>query len=219
MRGRKFYLKQKEEGTFIGVNTFFEDSPSGKITLIHPANSNKILSIDVNEAIKITSHNKNYWLNELSKVIAAEESGEAAGVQNLDIIYEGLQNALHLEEQIRAKLMNSSGIAKLNETYSYHPRLYSAWSRLASFINYGNTKYSSLQLAELGFYNKTDMLQDLAFYENPDVPIPVAEDPNFSSERDVRSKLFPFSRVERGLPSSNVPLSAVANSLLHQSVS
>lgn len=164
MRGRKFYLKQKEEGTFISVNTFFEDSPNGNITLVHPADSNKILSIEVNEAIKVTSHNKNYWLNELSKVIVAEESGEATDVQNLDIIYEGLQSALHLEEQIRAKLMNSSGIAKLNENYSYHPRLYSAWSRLASFINYGNTKYNAIELAELGFYNKSDMLQDLAYY-------------------------------------------------------
>lgn len=181
MRGRKCYLKQKEEGTFIGVNNFFDDSPNGKITLVHPANPNKIFSIDVNEAIKITSNNKNYWLNELNKVIVGEENGEAVGVQNLDIIYERLQIALHLEEQVRAKLMNSSAIAKLAETYSYHPRLYSAWSRLASFINYGNTKYNSIELAELGFYNKTDMLQDLAFYEHPDVPIPIAEDPNFSN--------------------------------------
>lgn len=63
--------------------------------------------------------------------------------------------------------MNSANIAKLGENYSYHPRLYSAWSRLASFINYGNTKYNTIKLAELGFYNKSDMLQDLAFYEHP----------------------------------------------------
>jgi hypothetical protein len=35
----------------------------------------------------------------------------------------------------------------------------------------------------------------------------------------LRRKLFPFSRVERGLPVSNVPLSAVTRSLLHQTVS
>jgi hypothetical protein len=43
--------------------------------------------------------------------------------------------------------MNNAGVAKLAEYFPYHPRLYSAWSRLASFINYGNTKYSTITLA------------------------------------------------------------------------
>lgn len=115
--------------------------------------------------------------------------------------------------------MNTAGLAKLNEHFPYHPRLYSAWSRLASFINYGNTKFNAIKLAEAGFYNKSDMLQDLAFYETPEIPIPVAEDPAYLNEEELRRKLFPFSRVERGLPVSNVPLSAVTRSLLHQAVS
>jgi len=85
-------------------------------------------------------------------------------LKNLDEIYRHLRALLHLEEQIRAKLMNNLGQTKLNLNYPYHPRLYSAWSRFASFVNYSNTKYNTVKLAELGFYNKTDMLQDLAYF-------------------------------------------------------
>lgn len=49
-------------------------------------------------------------------------------------------------------------------------------NRLCSFINYGNTKYNVFKLADLGFFNKTDMLQDLAYVESPQVEIPTAED-------------------------------------------
>jgi hypothetical protein len=79
--------------------------------------------------------------------------------------------------------MSSASISKLGENFSYHPRLYSAWSRLASFINYGSSRYDSVQLAELGFYNKSDMLQDLAFFEFPEIPIPAAEEPSYADER------------------------------------
>jgi hypothetical protein len=54
---------------------------------------------------------------------------------------------------------------------------------LASFINYGNTKFDVVKLAEAGFYNKSDMLQDIAFYEFPEVPIPAAEDPSYKNEK------------------------------------
>jgi hypothetical protein len=47
----------------------------------------------------------------------------------------------------------------------------------------------------------------------------VAEDPAFNNEHELRRKLFPFARVERGLPVSNVPLTAVTRSLLHQTIS
>ena len=118
---------------------------------------------------------KNYYLNELSKIIEAEEKGVVTvAVKNLDEIYENLRFFLHIEEQIRAKLMNSLGQAKLKEHYPYHPRLYSAWSRFTSFVNYSNTKYDTIKLAELGFYNKTDMLQDLAYFEHPNITIPLA---------------------------------------------
>jgi hypothetical protein len=82
-----------------------------------------------------------------------------------------LSFALNLEEQLRAKLSSSESVSLINEKLGYHPRLYSAISRLTSFINYGITKYDVKKLAELGFYNKSDMLQDLAFFESPDIPI------------------------------------------------
>jgi hypothetical protein len=36
-------------------------------------------------------------------------------------------------------------------------------NRLVSFLNYGNTRFNVFKLAELGFVNKTDMLQNLSF--------------------------------------------------------
>lgn len=62
------------------------------------------------------------------------------------------------------------------------------------------------------------MLQDLAFYEFPEIPLPVTEDPSYENECQLRKKLFPFSRAERGLPTSNVPLEAITKSLLHQTL-
>ena len=107
----------------------------------------------------------------------------------------------------------------LNEKLGHHPRLYSAINRLTSFVNYGVTKFSTRVLAELGFYNKSDCLQDLAFFEYPDIPIPVAEDPTYHSERDLRQKLFPFSRLERNLPNTNIPLETYINSIMQQPIS
>lgn len=49
-------------------------------------------------------------------------------------------------------------------------------NRLCSFLNYGNTKFDLFKLADLGFFNKTDMLQDIAYIENPQLPIPTAEE-------------------------------------------
>ena len=53
--------------------------------------------------------------------------------------------------------------------------MYNAVNRLCSFINYGNTKHDVFKLADSGFFNKTDMLQDLAYVESPSVGIPSAE--------------------------------------------
>jgi hypothetical protein len=107
----------------------------------------------------------------------------------------------------------------LNEKLCYHPRLYSAINRLTSFINYGITKYQTRTLAELGFYNKSDLLQDVAYFECPDIPIPAAEGPAYRSELELRQKLFPFSRMERQLPNSNVPLDTYIKALMHQQIS
>ena len=38
-------------------------------------------------------------------------------------------------------------------------------NRLTSFLNYGNTRFDIFKLAELGFVNKADMLQDIGYYE------------------------------------------------------
>lgn len=64
--------------------------------------------------------------------------------------------------------MNDSCYEAYQKLFTEHPRLYSAFARLSSFLNYGNSKFSTVKLAELGFYNRSDMLQDLSYVELPD---------------------------------------------------
>lgn len=39
VNGGDIYIKSNKEGSFIGVNPFFEDSPNSDITLVNPENS------------------------------------------------------------------------------------------------------------------------------------------------------------------------------------
>lgn len=93
----------------------------------------------------------------------------------MDTIYEKLNYYLNIDEQLRIKISTNQSKKIVKDLYDYHPRVYNALNRLGSFLNYGNTKFDVFKLADLGFFNKTDMLQDLAFIENPHVPIPTAE--------------------------------------------
>lgn len=95
---------------------------------------------------------------------------------NIDEIYENINLHVNLLEQIRFRLMNKKNSQLYEKLFKYHPRLYSAFNRLCSFYNYGNSKYSIVELADEGFYNKSDMYQDLVYYENPDLPLPTAEE-------------------------------------------
>lgn len=106
-----------------------------------------------------------------------EQTGKGKVLEhNLDVIYEKLNFFLNIDEQLRIKLSTNKNKKLLEQLYPYHPRPYSAVNRLCSFLNYGNTKFDPFKLADLGFFNKTDMLQDLAFIENPHTPIPTAEE-------------------------------------------
>lgn len=67
--GKTVYLKQSKDGSFIGVNPFFADDVNGLITLVHPTNEKRVLSIELKEALKIVAANRHYWLGELSKII------------------------------------------------------------------------------------------------------------------------------------------------------
>jgi hypothetical protein len=103
--------------------------------------------------------------------------------------------------------------------YDYHPRVYNALNRLCSFLNYGNTKFDVFKLADLGFFNKTDMLQDLAYVESPHVAIPTAEENVNEKEEELRSRTFSYSRQNRSLPYPNVTLETCLNSISPQTVS
>lgn len=131
---------------------------------------------------------------------------------NVDTIYEEISQNLNILEQIRARLMNDSCYEGFKKFFPCHPRLYSAFSRLSSFLNYGNSKYNQVRLAEVGFYNRSDMLQDLSYVELPEHEIPSLEEENAKSETDLLKKLFPFSRMARGLPFPNVDLESFLSS-------
>lgn len=104
------------------------------------------------------------------------------------------------------KLLTNKNKHKVDELYEYHPRGYNALNRLVSFLNYGDTKFDVLKLAEAGFFNRTDMLQDLAYFENPHMPIPTAEENVAEKEVELRSRVVPFARLVRGLPFPNFDL-------------
>ena len=106
-----------------------------------------------------------------------------------------------------------------NANFTYHPRLYSALSRLASFYNYGNTKFNILELADAGFYNKSDMFQDLVYFEHSGLPLPTAEEENVKDASELRANLLPYCRLERNLPFPNVSLDLALASFHTQKVS
>ena len=82
--------------------------------------------------------------------------------------------------------------------------MYTAVQRLSSFLNYGNTRYDVIKLAELGFYNKSDLLQNLSHYEDPDIPIPNIEEGEILSEESILKKSLPHLRSLNNLPFPNV---------------
>ena len=53
----------------------------------------------------------------------------------------------------------------------------------------------------------------------PEEIIPNAEELDVKDEKEMKNKLFPFSRMARGLPYPNVSLETVLNSLPSQRIS
>lgn len=80
-------------------------------------------------------------------------------------------------------------------------------------MNYGNTKFDRIKLAECGFYNKFDTLQQLAHYESPNTVMTNIECGAYKKEDKIKSQQFPFLRSVNGLPFPNVPLSVSLENL------
>ena len=83
------------------------------MTLVHPNNQKRVLRIELRDAVRIIAGNKNHWLGELNKVLDFENNDPTIPILNLDIVYQKLQFSLHLEEQLRAKLMSTNGTTKM----------------------------------------------------------------------------------------------------------
>lgn len=117
-----------------------------------------------------------------------------------------MDRLLNIDEQIRCKLLHSGAHELYKELYPNHLRLYTAFYRLSSFVNYGNTKFDRIKLAECGFYNKADTLQQLAHYESPNTVMTNIECGAYKKEDKIKAQQFPFLRSVNGLSYPNVPL-------------
>lgn len=101
-----------------------------------------------------------------------EESSTEELIENIDDVFTQLGFWLDIDEQLRCQLLDANCSKIYKEHYPNYSRLYTAIQRLSSFLNYGNTRYNVVKLAELGFFNKSDLLQNLSHYEDPLIPIP-----------------------------------------------
>jgi hypothetical protein len=63
VNGSNIYIKSSQEGSFIGVNHFFNDDPNANITLVHPDNNALTWKANTDEAIKLVLGAKHYYLN------------------------------------------------------------------------------------------------------------------------------------------------------------
>ncbi len=172
---RSFYLCEERVGSFISQSGHFEDVFDNLITIVDPSDDKRTYRDHAKDIKELVNSHLHYWLDQLQEQYILEQTGKSKVLEhNIDVIYEKLNYYLNIDEQLRIKLLTNKNKELAKSLYDDHPRVYNALNRLCSFLNYGNTKFDVFKLADLGFFNKTDMLQDLAYIENPHVPIPTA---------------------------------------------
>ena len=96
-------------------------------------------------------------------------------------------------------------------------RLNSAFGRLSSLVSYANSKYSLVQVAESGLYNRGDVSTDLRHFMEPEVHLEELE--NTRNGLPIWSNLqekLPYNRMLAGKTNPNVPLAVSINSLPYQ---
>ena len=179
------------------------------LTLLHPNSTELVYTGPIEQLKKEINEELYYWLNQLQLTASAlSDKPELTTYPeyNLDVIYTELCKGLNLDEQLRCSLLHSSGNSLYREFYPNHLRLYTSIYRLSSFVNYGNTKFNVIKLAENGFYNVADGMQKLAHYESPNTYISNIEEGQFTNEKDIAKQQLPFLRSVNGLSFPNVPL-------------
>ena len=93
-------------------------------------------------------------------------------------------------------------------------RLFSAFSRLSSLLNFPSNKFSLIELAESGIYNSSGALYDARHYLDPEKRLDAIQ--NLQTDQSLSSfleKSLPDNRMVQGLPTTNVPLSVSVNNL------
>ena len=191
------------------------NSRDSTILLQDPDNSAHYLEGKLAHLKANIDSNLSYLLQQLSSYVELYTSKLVTtdNLDNIDEVYTKLGYWLNLDEQVRCQLLDHKNEKLFSELYPNYSRLYTAFFRLSSFLNYGNSRYDVIQLAELGFYNQSDLLQNLAHYEDPHVPISNIEEGPFLSESQLLRKRLPHLRSLNNLPFPNVPLEVSLTSL------
>lgn len=142
-------------------------SNESKVYVSSPWNRNEYAEGKLSEVKAIINSNLGYWLTQMDKsekIYNGGSSAEDVDVENIDDIFTQLGYWLDIDEQVRCQLLDEKSQKMYKEHYPNYSRLYTAIQRLSSFLNYGNTRYNVVKLAELGFYNKSDLLQNISHY-------------------------------------------------------
>ena len=146
--------------------------------------------------------------------------GDNLVLKNLTInqISQSLQFLLTIDEALFAMTLHEEASEKLKRYWSNHrPRLFSAFGRLGSLLNFPGNKYSLLELAEAGLYNTQDLIYELRHFLEPNRNL--EEFQNVQENTDLWGllrKSLPDNRMVRGLPCENVPLHVSLNNIPHQ---
>jgi len=126
-----------------------------------------------------------------------------------------LQSLLVLDETLYAMSLHEEASDKLKKYWiSRKPRLFTAFARLGSLLNFPGNKYSLVELAEAGLYNTQDLLFELRHFLEPERRVDELQ--NTQEDIDLWTllkKTLPENRMVQGYPCENVPLSVSLNNL------
>jgi hypothetical protein len=135
----------------------------------------------------------------------------------LESVYCNLGTLLRVDEQLLAMTQHEGAEPELlGLFFSKTSRLYSAFSRLSSFLNFpeNQKKFSLIDLAEAGLYNYSDYMYELRHFIDPTTPLESIINDNSSTDIwGTLKQQLPFNRMLNGLPSPNVELAETVNNL------
>jgi len=138
-----------------------------------------------------------------------EEHEEEKVYQKDETAFNLLRIVLEMDEALFAMVQHEDAKEELREMFlKQGSRLFSAFCRLGSLLNYPGNR--QIALAEAGLYNTSDFLLQLRHFLNDNINL-VTPDKG-SLQEEVRKQL-PYNRMANGLVTHNVPLSGTLDHL------